>query len=146
MFGWQLLALAALDIRHFLLPNALTAGLAATGFAASLAGLGPTPTDSLLGGLAGFGSLWSVRKAYRLMRGREGLGGGDPKLFGGIGFWLGWYALPYVLLSSSVLGLAIAAIRLWRDPNFATDRPIPFGAYLALGAFPAWLTIAAAGN
>ncbi|MBV2150065.1 A24 family peptidase [Sphingobium sp. AS12] len=145
LLGWQLLALAALDIRHFLLPNALTAGLAITGLVASIAGLGPAPIDSLIGGLAGFGSLWAVKEIYRLIRGREGLGGGDPKLLGGIGCWLGWQALPYILLGASLLALAIAAICLSRDPAFTTERPLPLGAYLALTAFPAWLTIPAMG-
>jgi leader peptidase (prepilin peptidase)/N-methyltransferase len=137
VFGWMLLALAAIDLRAFWLPNALTAPLAAIGLAAGPGVLG----DRLLGGAAGFAALWLVAAGYRHLRGREGLGGGDPKLFGAIGCWLGWTALPLVLLLAAMLGLAIVlALRLAGNKMAATDR-LPFGALLAPAAFAIWATM-----
>ena len=55
LFGWQLLLLAALDLRAFWLPNWGTGALALSGLAAGLAGLAPDWGDRLIGGAAGFG-------------------------------------------------------------------------------------------
>lgn len=130
ILGWQLLQLAALDWRALWLPNILTAALALSGLL-----LGePAITDRLIGGVAGFASLWIVAAGYARWRGREGLGGGDPKLFGAIGLWLGWRALPAVLLLACAMGLAWALIgRLDRDAR------LPLGTLLALGGFALWI-------
>ncbi|HWK34885.1 prepilin peptidase [Sphingomonas sp.] len=129
-FGWLLLALAAIDFRAFWLPDGLTAALALAGAAFGA----PPLADRLIGGVAGFAALWLVAAGYRRLRGREGLGGGDAKLFGAIGLWLGWRALPGVLLVACLIGLAVALIRRMR----ASDR-LPLGTLLAAGAFAAWL-------
>ncbi|TVV72467.1 prepilin peptidase, partial [Sphingomonas solaris] len=54
MAGWLLIALAALDLDHFWLPDRLTATLAALGLATGLAGVLPALPDRLIGGAAGF--------------------------------------------------------------------------------------------
>ncbi|MDF0545429.1 A24 family peptidase [Sphingobium sp. H39-3-25] len=141
IFGWQLLALGSIDLRHFILPNLLTAGLAITGLAASLVGAGVGTNESLVGGLVGFLSLWLVKHGYRRLRGRDGLGGGDPKLFGGIGCWLGWQTLPHILLGASLIGL-IAAVAIFRDGEEPlSSRRLPFGICLAVGGFTVWIAL-----
>lgn len=140
MFGWLLLTLAALDLTAFWLPNLLTGALAATGLATGLLGIGAPLMDRLIGGAAGFGALWAVAMLYRSVRGRHGLGGGDPKMFGGIGLWLGWQALPLVLLLASVLGLAAAAALLLLGRRVDGTTRLPFGVLLAAGAFAVWLS------
>lgn len=82
--------------------------------------------------------LWLVAALYRSLRGRVGLGGGDPKLFGAIGLWLGWRALPQVLLVAALAGLAIVlAMALAGRRVTATDR-LPLGTLLAGAAFLCW--------
>ncbi|MFZ5747399.1 MAG: prepilin peptidase [Pseudomonadota bacterium] len=143
-FGWLLLALAALDLTLFWLPNSLTGALAATGFAAGMIGIAPPLADRVAGGAAGFLALWLVAALYRRARGRMGLGGGDPKLFGAIGLWLGWRALPPVLLIACVMGLCLVlAMRIAGREVRATDR-LPFGVMLAAAAWMAWLASALA--
>lgn len=139
VFGWILLTLAALDLAAFWLPNLVTAALAATGLAAAGAGLAPPLGDRLIGGAAGFGVLWLVGEGYRRWRGRIGLGGGDPKLFGGIGLWLGWQALPAVLLVACLIGLAAVLILRLRGRVMTASDALPFGVLLAAAAFPTWL-------
>lgn len=139
VFGWLLLALAAIDLRAFWLPNPLTAALALLGLGTGLLGIPPSLPDRLIGGAAGFAALWLVATAYRRLRGRVGLGGGDPKLFGAIGLWLGWHALPMVLLLACLLGLAVVLVtRIFGRPLAATDR-LPLGTLLAPAAFLLWL-------
>ena len=133
VFGWLLLTLGAIDARVLRLPRPLTMMLAVTGVLAGLV-LPPSMIDRAIGGLAGFASLWIVAAAYRRIRGREGLGGGDAWLFGAIGLWLGWRALPLVLLVASVAGIVWAVA----GRKSATDR-LPLGSLLAGAAFAAWL-------
>ncbi|WP_413740781.1 prepilin peptidase [Sphingomonas sp. Sphisp66] len=142
VFGWLLLTLAALDVAALWLPNALTATLAVTGLGTGLLGLDPPLDERLIGGAAGFGVLWLVAWGYKRLRGRQGLGGGDPKLFGGIGLWLGWHALPLVLLAACLIGFAgIFGLMLGGQKVTATDR-LPFGVMLAAAAFAVWLGLA----
>src|SRR5688572_23499335 len=106
LFGWWLFLLAALDVEHQWLPDRLTLPLIAAGLAIAWVGIGPPLDERLIGAAAGYASLTLIAFAYRRFRGREGLGGGDPKLFGAIGAWLGWQQLPFVLLGAGLLGLA----------------------------------------
>jgi leader peptidase (prepilin peptidase)/N-methyltransferase len=139
IFGWLLLTLAALDLAAFWLPNLLTGALAAAGLATGLLGIAPEMDARLIGGIGGFAALAAISAGYRLLRGRQGLGGGDPKLFGAIGCWLGWQALPLVLLAGALIGLA-AVLGLWMGGRKvgATDR-MPFGVMLAAAAFTVWV-------
>lgn len=139
LFGWLLIALAALDIEHFWLPDRLTAALAVAGLAGMAFGVPPAWQDRVMGGLAGFGSLALIAFAYRKLRGREGMGAGDPKLFGAIGLWTGWAALPFVLLLASAAGLAAALLMRLRGAEVSASTRLPLGALLAVAAFPVWL-------
>lgn len=143
VFGWLLLALAALDITAFWLPDRLTLMLALAGIVTALLGIDPPMLDRLIGGAAGFGVLWLIGAAYQRLRGREGLGGGDPKLLGAIGLWLGWRMLPVVLLLASLTGLAIVLMRMLTGRAVRADDRMPFGALLAIAAYPAWLVMLA---
>lgn len=144
MFGWALLLLVALDARHFWLPDRVTRPLIAGGWGAAALGLSVTPLDSLIGATAGFLSLWVVGEAYRRVRGRTGLGGGDPKLLAAIGAWCGWIPLPFVLLGAAVMGLAIVLLRRGRGQAVAGTDRVAFGALMALAAWPIWVMMIAA--
>jgi len=139
IFGWLLLVLAALDITDFWLPDPLNLLLALAGLATGLMGLDPPLVARVIGGVAGFGGLWLLGLAYRYLRGREGLGGGDPKLLGAIGLWLGWQMLPAVLLLAALTGLALVLAGMLRGRAARLDDRVPFGALLAIAAYPAWL-------
>lgn len=140
LFGWLIAALALLDLDHHWLPDKLTAPLAVVGIGAGLAGLDPPITDRLIGLAAGFAALTLIAWAYRHGRGREGLGGGDAKLLGAIGAWLGWRALPFVVLGAALLGLAWCLVLLTRGRAVTMTDRLPLGALLALAAWPLWLT------
>jgi leader peptidase (prepilin peptidase) / N-methyltransferase len=140
LFGWALLALFLLDAEHFWLPDRLTLPLAALGLAV---GVGQWE-DRIIGLVAGFLSLSAIRVSYRLIRKREGMGGGDPKLFAAIGAWLGWAYLPLVLIGASMIGLMVVALRAVQGKPVSGDVALPFGALMAVSAFLAWLLAASA--
>ena len=139
VFGWLLLALAALDLAAFWLPNGLNAALAAMGLGVGAMGIGAPLSERVIGGIAGFAVLWLVARGYEALRGRQGLGGGDPKLFGAIGCWLGWENLPMVLLAASLIGLATVLAMLVAGRRVRASDRLPFGVMLALGAWAVWL-------
>lgn len=141
VFGWLLLALAALDLAAFWLPDRLTGTLALAGLATGVAGLAPALDERVVGGLVGWGGLALVAFTYRRVRGREGLGGGDPKLLGAIGLWLGWRSLPAVLLIASMIGLGVVLATMVRGRHVARDTMLPFGVFLAAAAYPAWIAM-----
>lgn len=139
IFGWFLLLLGVLDVEHFWLPDRATGLMALTGVAAGAAGAPPFPNDRLIGAAAGFLSLWLIGLVYRLIRKREGLGGGDPKLFGAIGAWLGWAALPFVMLMAALIGLGAMAAARVAGHEIKADTRLPFGALLAVAAWAVWI-------
>ncbi|WP_085810345.1 A24 family peptidase [Sphingomonas sp. TZW2008] len=139
-FGWLLVLVVALDATEMWIPDALTGAIAISGVLTATI-LPPPLSERLIGGAAGFGALWGIGFAYRRLRGQEGLGGADPKLYGGIGLWLGWRMLPPVLLFAALIGLGIVAWRTATGRSVAHDDAVPFGAYLALAAYPALLLV-----
>ncbi len=143
LFGWWLFLLAALDVEHHWLPDRLTLPLIPAGLAVAWLGIGPGLESRLIGAAAGFLSLAAIAFAYRRLRGREGLGGGDPKLFAAIGAWLGWQQLPFVLLGAGLLGLAVILMMHLRGRSVAANDRLPLGTLMALAAWPIWLLIAA---
>ena len=139
VLGWQLLLIAVVDAEHFWLPDILTWPLAITGLAAAAWVTQGLPWLQVIGLVAGFVSLWALARLYRMVRGREGLGGGDPFLFAGAGAWVGLFGLPSVLLYACVGGFAVVAARLIvRRAVASTDR-LPLGTFLAMGIWLTWL-------
>jgi leader peptidase (prepilin peptidase)/N-methyltransferase len=67
------------------------------------------------------------------MTGREGMGGGDIKLLAMIGAWMGWQALPLIVLIASLTGAVIGVVFILFSGKGYRFR-IPFGPFLSLGA------------
>ncbi|HKX43703.1 MAG TPA: A24 family peptidase [Burkholderiaceae bacterium] len=132
-----LVALAFIDLDTQFLPDSLTLPLVWAGIASAAFGWIPVSLkDSVYGAMAGYLSLWLVFHAYRIIRGREGMGAGDFKLLAALGAWMGWLAIPSIILLASAVGavVGIALIVLRRHDR---DVPIPFGPYLAGGGVAA---------
>ncbi len=137
LLTWTLVALAAIDIDHQILPDNLTLPLMWAGLLVSLGTADTNPwtlpvsaQESIIGAAAGYMSLWLVYKLFKLATGKEGMGYGDFKLLAALGAWLGWMMLPVVILLSAVTGAVIGILMIalrGRDRNI----PIPFGPYLA---------------
>lgn len=135
---WALLALSVIDLDHQILPDVITLPLLWLGLLLSLAGVFTHPQASIVGAAAGYLSLWAVYHGFRLLTGKEGMGYGDFKLLAMLGAWLGWQALPVIILLSSLVGAVVGIamiLILGRDRNI----PIPFGPYLAAAGWLAML-------
>lgn len=146
VLGWWLWAAGWLDWRTTWLPHGLTWPLAALGLAAAPLGLTPAALPhAAIGALAGLGAMAALRLAWQRLRGREGLGAGDPPLTAAAGAWLGWALLPPVLLAASLLGLLVAALRLRPGTRLTAGAELPFGSLLGLAAYAGWLLAMARG-
>ncbi|MBX3705151.1 MAG: prepilin peptidase [Pseudomonadales bacterium] len=133
-FTWTLLALTFIDFDTQLLPDQLTLPLLWLGLLVSVFGGITTPTDAIIGAVAGYGVLWSVYWGFKLVTGKEGMGYGDFKLLGAIGAWLGWQVLPATLLIAALAGLAYALGTAVTGRRTA-GQPVPFGPFLAIGGW-----------
>jgi leader peptidase (prepilin peptidase)/N-methyltransferase len=139
LFGWWLLALGWIDIRRWLLPDALTLPLIIAGLAAAAAFDREQLAGRALGAALGYISLRAIALLYRGLRGHEGLGHGDAKLLAASGAWVGVMALPQVVLGAAVSALfAAACLRLFGVP-LGAGSALPFGPFLALATWLIWL-------
>ena len=138
LLTWVLVALTFIDLDKMLLPDQLTLPLLWGGLLFNLTGGFVPLADAVIGAMAGYLVLWSLYWAFKLLTGKEGMGYGDFKLLAALGAWLGWQALPIVLLLSSLVG-AIIGISLILLRNHHQGKPIPFGPYLAIAGWIALL-------
>ena len=127
---WSLMTLTFIDLDTFLLPDDITLPLLWLGLLLNLNQVFVPLETAVIGAMAGYLSLWSVYWLFKLVTGKEGMGYGDFKLLAAIGAFLGWQALPGVILLSSVVG-ACAGIGLMIFAKHGRETPIPFGPYLA---------------
>ncbi|WP_153099336.1 prepilin peptidase [Paraburkholderia hayleyella] len=125
-----LLAMSAIDIDTHLLPDSMTLPLLWAGLIVNFNGTFASLPDAVLGAIAGYLVLWCVHWLFRLVRGIEGMGYGDFKLLAALGAWLGWAALPQIVLLAAVAGAAtgLAATGIGR---MRFEEPLPFGPFLA---------------
>ena len=136
-FACAMLVLGVIDLRHRILPNAITLPGTVLGLTLSV-GLEPGPVDALAGAAVGAGVPLAVAGVYHRVRGVEGLGMGDVKMLAMIGAWLGWQAALLTLLLASLLGSA-AGLAILAAGRGDARYPLPFGSFLAVAAFAATL-------
>jgi len=138
LLATALLALALVDVAVLRLPDVVTLPLALAGIGLAVL-RGRDVLDHVAGAVAGYAALAALAAGFRAVRGKDGLGLGDAKLLAAAGGWLGWRALPMTVLLACVVAFAWAAVRALRHGRPAFDRPLPFGAPLALGFWLIWL-------
>ena len=139
-----LVAVSLIDVDHQIIPDSIAMPLLWVGLGMSLfhpiAGaetLFIAPQDAIIGALAGYLSLWSVYQLFKMITGKEGMGHGDFKLLAALGAWLGWSALPTIILMSAIVG-AITGIAMIVLRGRDRQLPIPYGPYLAAAG---WITM-----
>ena len=143
-FTWTLIALTFIDLDTQLLPDVLNYPLLWIGLLLSTTnpvwapGAVPvTPTDSIVGAVCGYLSLWSVYWIFKLLTKKEGMGYGDFKLFAAFGAWFGWRMLLPIILFASLVGSVIGIYILYRQRK-GLETPMAFGPFLAAAG---WLVL-----
>ena len=126
-----------IDLKHFIIPNELTFPLMFIGFVKSFdpnlnQSLFPNYINSLIGGLFGYSIIWSIIFFYKNLRKKEGMGLGDAKLFAVIGFWFGWFSIPFTIFISSLVALIYSIPSLIKKTRDMSTQ-IPFGPFIIIG-------------
>jgi leader peptidase (prepilin peptidase)/N-methyltransferase len=133
IFAFGLVTASVIDLDHMILPDEFTLG----GLILGLIGAAINPDRSLIaavyGVLFGGGFLWAIAAIYSFLRKQEGMGGGDIKLLAWIGAILGWTSVPFVIISSSLVGSLVGLLLMAKNRK-GLSQAIPFGPYLAFGA------------
>jgi leader peptidase (prepilin peptidase) / N-methyltransferase len=127
---WALVALTVTDLHTMYLPDSITLPLLWLGLVLSLAPVFADARAAIVGAAVGYGALWSLYWAFKLATGKEGMGYGDFKLMGALGAWLGWQALPQIVLLSALVG-AVVGVSLMLARRAEWSSRIPFGPYIA---------------
>jgi len=135
MFGCAMIVLFVIDLQHRILPNVITLPGIVVGFVCSVLA-GPGWQYSLIGIVAGGGTLWAIAEIYYRVRHEEGLGMGDVKMLAMIGAFLGWKLVLLTLVLSSFSGTIIGlGVLLFKRESM--KYALQFGTFLALGAIVA---------
>ncbi len=137
LLTWSLMVLTLIDLQEQLLPDDITFPMLWLGLIVNSQGLFTTLQSALFGAIIGYLFLWSVYWLFKLSTGKEGMGYGDFKLLAMLGAWLGWQAIPVIVLLSSVVGV-IVGLSLIGLKRLSREQPIPFGPYLAMAG---WLSL-----
>jgi leader peptidase (prepilin peptidase)/N-methyltransferase len=136
LFGALLLALAAIDHEHYLLPDVITLPGLGIGLLVSLWAPWIGWRDALLGAAVGGGGLWLLAQAWILFRREEGMGLGDVKMLAMIGAFLGWKGVVVTVFLASFAGAALGLALIARG-RLDLRSKLPFGVFLAAGALVA---------
>jgi leader peptidase (prepilin peptidase) / N-methyltransferase len=139
-FNWQalgmalfftiLLGIAATDARTYIIPNEFTYGGLAIGLLLALAPGGLTVLESLLGAAVGFGLLYLVAVGGEWWLGKPAMGGGDIKMMAMVGAFLGPWGALLTIFSGALVGTIV-----FLPISLRTEKLVPFGIFLSLGAF-----------
>jgi leader peptidase (prepilin peptidase)/N-methyltransferase len=144
MLGLLMVATAAIDARHFFIPDSLNAVGAALGLLHAVSQGQGDAANALILAAARAAALalmfFVLRAVYLRLRGREGMGLGDVKLAAVAGAWLDWTTMPVAIEIAAVTALiAYGARRLILDrPMRATTR-LPFGLFFAPAIWLSWI-------
>ena len=136
LFLSSLLVASIIDIQLQIIPNRLTYPFLVLGWGQAFLAQSTIFADfsqSVLGSAVGGAVLWSISQLYRQVRAKEGIGLGDAKFLAMIGAWLGWEAVPFILIMASTSGILFATISILQK-RMTWDTPLPFGPFLSLGS------------
>lgn len=139
IFNWALLCLSEIDWYYGLLPDQLTLLLMWCGLLINLKQLFTDSTSSILGAAIAYVSLWLFNQLFWICTKHQGMGHGDFKLFAAIGAWLGWQALPFIIISASASALFFSFYLSIKQKKLC--RSLPFGPFLSFSAMSVMLSI-----
>jgi leader peptidase (prepilin peptidase) / N-methyltransferase len=137
IFSAALLVVTFIDIDHQIIPDLITLPGIPVFFVASFflphSNLMEPLVRSVLGILAGGGSLYLVAWSYERLTGKEGMGMGDVKLLAMIGALLGWRGVLFTIFAGSSAGCVVGLVLMVKNRG-GMKMAVPFGPFLSLGA------------
>jgi leader peptidase (prepilin peptidase)/N-methyltransferase len=136
LFGCLMIALALIDLEHFILPDRITLPGIALGLLVQplveWAGL----RSALIGAAVGAGLILAMNAVWLALRGVQGFGLGDVKMLAMIGAFLGLQGMVVTLFLAALLG-SITGLALMTRGRIHLQSRLPFGFFLSIGALAA---------
>ena len=134
IFTSVLITISFIDIDHQIIPDVISLpGILV--FASSFYFLPEmTLKNTLLGIVAGGGSLYAVAFLYYLLKKQEGMGGGDIKLLAMIGAAIGIKGVFFTIFAGSLFGTFFGLLIMIYTKIADSKLKIPFGPFLSMGA------------
>jgi leader peptidase (prepilin peptidase) / N-methyltransferase len=129
LFLTLLLGIALTDARTYTIPDEFSIGGLVLGLALSFAPGGITPMQSFAGAAVGFGFLFLVGALGEWWLKKPAMGGGDIKMMAMVGAFLG----PIGAVLTIFLGALVGTL-IFLPITLKTNKLVPFGIFLALGA------------
>ncbi len=130
-----LLLVFRIDMQAMIIPDAITLSGTMVGFIFSLLNYDPFMDwkSSLIGIMVGIGLLYVPAYIFRLLKGTDGIGGGDIKLIGMVGSFIGAQGVLFTILIASLGGyfFGLTGVICQRISSRAV---IPFGPFISLAA------------
>ena len=137
LFTWIIISLTFIDLDFHLLPDQLTLFLLWAGLFFSLFNIFVSPTDAIIGAMAGYLTFAIIQGLFQHVTGKVGMGQGDFKFLAALGAFLGWQQLPIIILLASMIGVIFGFTHMSLKKDFRSI-PLPFGPYLAVAG---WISL-----
>ena len=142
LFCSALVVVTFIDLEHQIIPDSITLPGIVVGFIASFFFPGHGWLNSLIGMVAGGGSLLLIAYGYQAIAKKDGMGGGDIKLLAAASLWAGPdFIAPFLFITAvagGLLGATIAGVTFLRDRKQENKIPLakiplPYGIAIAVG-------------
>lgn len=128
-----LIIVAFIDLKHRIIPNSLVLFGTVIAMVSNLLCPHLDWLDGFLGLVVGGGTLLTVSLFSLIFLKKEGMGGGDIKLMGMIGLFLGWrLTLLSLILTIYIGGIVGGILLIFRIKKVGEN--IPFGPFIAIGS------------
>jgi leader peptidase (prepilin peptidase)/N-methyltransferase len=136
LFGCAMIALALIDLEHFILPDRITLPGIAIGLLVQPLVKWVSLPWALVGAAAGAGIILAMNAIWLAIRGVQGFGLGDVKMLAMIGAFLGLSGVVVTLFLGALLG-SLTGIALMARRRIQLQSKLPFGFFLSIGALAA---------
>ncbi|WP_217568746.1 A24 family peptidase [Mesorhizobium sp. GbtcB19] len=133
-----LVAIAVIDFRRLVIPDALNMALAAGGLGFQLIVQHDNAAMHALIAAATLAVFWTLRHGHFLLTGRIGLGLGDVKMLAAAALWIDPLLLPVLLFIASTAALLFLGGQVVVAGPMAARSRVPFGPFIALGLACCW--------
>jgi len=132
LFACALVVVTFIDLDYQIIPDRISLGGIVVGLVL-VSWLPVSYKDALIGLAAGAGVLLAIIYGYYFITKRQGMGGGDVKLLGMIGVFIGWQGVAFTIFVASLIG-AVVGVAWIAVQGKDMKAAIPFGPFLSLGA------------